>query len=174
MGTIAELRPAATAWIEVLAGKLRAGFVLIVDFGFSREQILAPHRTEGTLACYREHRRDGRPLEDPGEKDITAHVDFTALAASALEAGFELEGYTDQYHYLVAASQDLFEARRAWRFRIASNLGPSSIQSMGTQFRYGTLEGVEASRLSGNSRDPLEQLFQAAPEPSRTPGLSQT
>ena len=168
MGTIAELRPAASAWIEVLAGKLRAGFVLIVDFGFSREQILAPHRTEGTLACYREHRRDDRPLEDPGEKDITAHVDFTALAGSALEAGFELEGYTDQYHYLVAASQDLLKKLEGPRDS-ASQKTLRTLQtllhpeSMGTQFRYLALsKGVEASRkLSGFqfAPDPLKQLF---------------
>ncbi|HEY5741917.1 MAG TPA: SAM-dependent methyltransferase, partial [Terrimicrobiaceae bacterium] len=53
IGTLAELRPAAGAWIHALSKKLRAGFVLIVDYGFSREQLLAAHRTEGTYACYR-------------------------------------------------------------------------------------------------------------------------
>jgi SAM-dependent MidA family methyltransferase len=170
-GTIAELRPAASAWIEGMAGKLRAGFVLIVDFGFSREQLLAPHRTEGTLACYREHRRDDRPLEDPGEKDITAHVDFSALAESAREAGFELEGYADQYHFLVGASQGLLK-----RFEGAHDAASQKTlrclqtllhpESLGTQFRCLALsKGVKNSRrLSGFqfAPDPSKQLFSGA------------
>ena len=88
-GTIAELRPAAGKWIHALANRLRTGFVLVIDYGFSRDLLLSAHRTEGTFACYRAHRRDARPLEEPGEKDITAHVDFTALAETAREQDFK-------------------------------------------------------------------------------------
>ena len=108
-GTIAELRPAALAWIHKIASRLRNGFVLVIDYGFSREKLLSPYRTKGTFSCYRAHRRDARPLDGSGEKDITAHVDFTALAGSAVDAGFRIEGYADQHHYLVGASQDLLK-----------------------------------------------------------------
>jgi SAM-dependent MidA family methyltransferase len=167
-GTIAELRPAACTWIQTIASKLRTGFVLIIDYGFSREQLLSPHRTEGTFACYRAHRRDARPLDEPGEKDITAHVDFTTLAGSALDAGFRIEGYADQHHYLVGASQNLLKkldhppdsaSQRTLR-SLQTLLHP---ESMGTQFHYLAFsKGVNlTSRLSSFqfARDPHRELF---------------
>jgi SAM-dependent MidA family methyltransferase len=170
-GTIAELRPAAHTWIQTVASKLRTGFVLIIDYGFPREQLLSPHRTEGTFACYRAHRRDARPLDEPGEKDITAHVDFTALAGSALEAGFRIEGYADQHHYLVGASQDLLKrldrppdsASQKMLRSLQTLLHP---ESMGTQFHYlACSKGVNpAARLSSFkfARDPHQELFSGA------------
>jgi SAM-dependent MidA family methyltransferase len=167
-GTIAELRPAACTWIQTLASKLRTGFVLIIDYGYSREQLLSPHRTEGTFACYRAHRRDARPLDEPGEKDITAHVDFTALAGSALDAGFRIEGYADQHHYLVGASQDLLKkldrppdsASQKTLRSLQTLLHP---ESMGTQFHYlACSKGVNPTpRLSSFqfARDPHQELF---------------
>ena len=167
-GTIAELRPAAGNWIHALANKLRTGFVLVIDYGFSREQLLSPHRTEGTFACYRAHRRDDRPLEEPGEKDITAHVDFTALAGSARDAGFKIEGYADQYHYLVGASQDVLKhlsgppdsASQKTLRSLQTLLHP---ESMGSQFHYLVLSKDVNSehKLSGFrfARDPHQELF---------------
>ena len=167
-GTIAELRPAACAWIQNIANKLRTGFVLIIDYGFSREKLLSPHRTEGTFSCYRAHRRDDRPLDEPGEKDITAHVDFTALAGSALGVGFRIEGYADQHHYLVGASQDLLKkldrppdsASQKTLRSLQTLLHP---ESMGTQFHYLAFsKGVDPEpKLSSFrfARDPHRELF---------------
>jgi SAM-dependent MidA family methyltransferase len=167
-GTIAELRPAACAWIQTIASKLRTGFVLIIDYGFSREQLLSPHRTEGTFACHRAHRRDARPLDEPGEKDITAHVDFTTLAGSALDAGFRIEGYADQHHYLVGASQDLLKmldrppdsASQKTLRSLQTLLHP---ESMGTQFHYlafskgvNLTPGLTSFKFA---RDPHQELF---------------
>jgi SAM-dependent MidA family methyltransferase len=155
-GTIAELRPVACDWIRALAGRMNKGFVLIIDYGFPRFELLAPHRTNGTFCCYRAHRRDSRPLEDPGEKDISAHVDFTALAEAALAAGFRLEGFADQHHYLVGASHELFakvsnppdELSQKSLRALQTLLHP---ESMGTQFHYLALsKGVAlAPPLSG-------------------------
>jgi SAM-dependent MidA family methyltransferase len=167
-GTIAELRPTACDWIRALSGRLNKGFVLIVDYGFPRFELLAPHRTNGTFCCYRTHRRDSRPLEDPGEKDISAHVDFTALAEAALAAGFRLEGFADQHHYLVGASRDLLakithppdELSQKSLRALQTLLHP---ESMGTQFHYLVLsKGVALGPpLSGLefARDAEKQLF---------------
>ncbi|HEY5707690.1 MAG TPA: SAM-dependent methyltransferase [Terrimicrobiaceae bacterium] len=167
-GTLAELRPAARTWIQTIASKLRTGFLFIIDYGFSREQLLSPHRAEGTFACYRAHRRDARPLEEPGEKDITAHVDFTELAESARDSGFRIEGFADQHHYLVGASQDLLK-RLDGPPDSASQKTLRSLQTllhpeiMGTQFHYLALsKGVSLS--SGLSsfqfaRGPCQGLF---------------
>jgi SAM-dependent MidA family methyltransferase len=167
-GTIAELRPAACEWIQALAKRLNAGFVLIVDYGSARDELFAPHRRDGTFCCYRAHRRDARPLDDPGDKDISAHVDFTALAESALDAGFRIEGFTDQHHYLVGTSQDLLKtledppdknSQKTLR-ALQTLLHP---ESMGTQFRYLALsKGTDpAPRLSSFrfARDPYQELF---------------
>lgn len=167
-GTLVELRPAALAWIQSVASKLRTGFVLVIDYGFSREQLLSPYRTEGTFSCYRAHRRDARPLDEPGEKDITAHVDFTALAASALAAGFQIEGYADQHHYLVGASQNLLktldrppdpDSQKTLR-SLQTLLHP---ESMGTQYHYlACSKGVGSGRKLSSfrfARDPHRELF---------------
>jgi SAM-dependent MidA family methyltransferase len=172
-GTIAELRPAVRPWIHALARKLRSGFVLIIDYGFSREQLLAPHRTTGTFACYRAHRRDDQPLDEPGEKDITAHVDFTALAEVALDAGFRIEGYTDQHHFLVGASENLLKrldhppdsASKKTLRSLGTLLHP---ESMGTQFRYLALsKAVDTEPLLSGfrfARDPHKELFPRIPQ----------
>ena len=171
-GTIAEVRPTVCDWIHALAGRVNKGFVLIVDYGFPRRELLAPHRTSGTFCCYRAHRRDSHPLEDPGEKDISAHVDFTALAEAALAAGFRIEGFADQHHYLVGASQELF----AKISNSPHELSPKRLralqtllhpESMGTQFHYLALsKGVaSAPHLSGFkfARDARSRLFAEGP-----------
>lgn len=155
-GYVTELRPAAGEWIQTVAKQLRRGYVLVVDYGFSREQLLAAHRTEGTYACYRAHRRDARPLEDAGDKDVTAHVDFTALSEAGEAAGLRREGWTDQHHFMVGAAQDLLmslgaptDAATQKTLRgLQTLLHPAS---MGTQFSYlGFSKGVdEGAALSG-------------------------
>jgi len=105
-----EFRRHQRRLLETISTRLRRGFLLAIDYGMSREELLAPHRFGGTLACYSRHRRDEAPLETPGEKDITAHVDFSGLASDAASCGFQLEGYTDQHHFLVGAATGLLKS----------------------------------------------------------------
>lgn len=151
--TLAELRPAAREWIHALSEKIHSGFVLVIDYGFSHDDLLALHRTEGTFSCYHDHRRDAKPLEDIGEKDITAHVNFTSLAEAAQEAGFRLEGYTDQYHFLVGAAENLLKsldgppdaASQKILRGLQTLLHP---ETLGTQFHYLALsKGIKNQRL---------------------------
>lgn len=155
-GTLAEVRPAVRDWIHTLSNRMHAGFVLVVDYGFPREVLHAPHRREGTFSCYRDHHRDAHPLEDPGDKDITAHVDFSALADAARQTGFQVEGFADQYHYLVGASETLLRslegppdpaAQKTLR-ALQTLLHP---ESMGTQFHYLALSKnvTHGEKLSG-------------------------
>jgi SAM-dependent MidA family methyltransferase len=85
----------------MLSSRMRRGFLLAIDYGMPRSELLAPHRSGGTLACYSQHRRDDAPLENPGQKDITAHVNFTGIALAAQDAGLEVLGYTNQAHFLM-------------------------------------------------------------------------
>jgi SAM-dependent MidA family methyltransferase len=104
---VSELRTGQRELLAAISSRLQRGFLLAIDYGMTREELLAPHRANGTLACYAAHRRDDTPFESIGEKDITAHVDFTALAQDLRACGLEPTGYTDQHHFLVGAAERL-------------------------------------------------------------------
>jgi SAM-dependent MidA family methyltransferase len=97
-----EARPAAACWLNEVAAKLLRGHVLAIDYGFLREDFFRPDRKRGTLQCYSEHRRGDDPLVRPGEQDITAHVEFTALMEEAERIGLANVGFTDQHHFITA------------------------------------------------------------------------
>jgi SAM-dependent MidA family methyltransferase len=100
-----EVNLAATDWIGDAAKALRRGFILMIDYGYSRSDYYSPLRTEGTLTSYRNQQRQKSIFEGIGENDITAHVDFTAIAEAGLEAGCQLLGFTDQHHFMVGAGE---------------------------------------------------------------------
>jgi SAM-dependent MidA family methyltransferase len=96
-----ELALFARAWMRSLGRFLRRGAVLVIDYGFPAREYFHPQRSMGTLACHYRHRVHGDPFFLPGLQDVTAHVDFTALADAAIEGGLELLGYTGQAPFLV-------------------------------------------------------------------------
>lgn len=100
-GTVTEVHPQAQAFVATLAERLRRGLVLLVDYGFPEAEYYHPQRTGGTLVCHRAHRVDADPLADLGLKDLSVHVDFTALALTAQAAGLEVLGYTSQARFLL-------------------------------------------------------------------------
>jgi SAM-dependent MidA family methyltransferase len=104
---VSELRTGQRELLAAISSRLQRGFLLAIDYGMTREELLAPHRANGTLACYAAHRRDDDPFESIGEKDITSHVDFTSLAEDLRACGLEPTGYTDQHHFLVGAAERL-------------------------------------------------------------------
>ncbi|HEY4067777.1 MAG TPA: SAM-dependent methyltransferase [Burkholderiaceae bacterium] len=100
-GTVTEIHPQAEAFIATLAERLTRGVALFIDYGFPEAEYYHPQRTGGTLMCHRAHLADTDPLVDVGQKDITAHVDFTGIAVAAQDAGLEVVGYTTQAHFLM-------------------------------------------------------------------------
>ncbi|HZO03353.1 MAG TPA: SAM-dependent methyltransferase [Burkholderiales bacterium] len=96
-----ELGLAGQAWLRTLAGHLAEGVVLVIDYGFPHAEYYHPQRAMGTLMCHARHRAHGDPFERPGEQDITAHVDFSALAHAAREGGLAVLGYATQAQFLV-------------------------------------------------------------------------
>jgi SAM-dependent MidA family methyltransferase len=100
-GTVTEIHPQAEAFIATLAERLTRGAAFFIDYGFPEAEYYHPQRSGGTLMCHRAHRADTNPLADVGAKDITAHVDFTAIALAAQNAGLEVLGYTTQAHFLM-------------------------------------------------------------------------
>ena len=73
----------------------------MIDYGFPSREYYHPQRSMGTLMCHARHRAHEDPFERPGEQDITAHVDFSALARAAHSGGLELLGYATQAQFLV-------------------------------------------------------------------------
>jgi SAM-dependent MidA family methyltransferase len=103
-GSVTEIHPQAEAFIRTLAARLRRGAAFFVDYGFPDHEYYHPQRTGGTLMCHRAHRAeagDDGPLHDLGRKDITAHVDFSAIALTGQDAGLEVIGYTSQACFLL-------------------------------------------------------------------------
>jgi SAM-dependent MidA family methyltransferase len=99
-GTVTELPRIAAGFIRSLAERLTRGAAFFIDYGFPEHEFYHPQRTGGTLMCHRGHQADADPLVDVGLKDLTAHVDFTAMALAAQEAGLPVLGYTSQARFL--------------------------------------------------------------------------
>jgi SAM-dependent MidA family methyltransferase len=101
-GYLSEVNLAQQGWLASIAAMLECGAVLVIDYGFPQHEYYHPDRTTGTLMCHYRHRAHGDPLILAGLQDITAHVDFTALAVAASEAGLDVLGYTSQAQFLLA------------------------------------------------------------------------
>lgn len=124
-GYVSELGLAAPAWVAAWGEKLRRGALLLIDYGFPAHEFYHPQRAGGTLMCHYRHRAHADPLINVGRQDITAHVDFTAVADAAHTAGFSVAGYTAQATFLMncgildrlaelpEASVDTFRAKAA-------------------------------------------------------------
>jgi SAM-dependent MidA family methyltransferase len=100
-GTVTEIHPQAEAFVRSLAERLQRGAALFIDYGFPEAEYYHPQRTGGTLMCHRAHLADADPLADVGDKDITAHVNFTGIALAAQDAGLDVLGYTSQARFLL-------------------------------------------------------------------------
>ena len=98
-----EICPAQQAWMRTLADCMTAGVVMLLDYGFAAPEYYHPQRNQGTLMCHYRHRSHADPFLWPGLSDITAHVDFTALARAATAEGFSLVGYTSMAAFLLNA-----------------------------------------------------------------------
>ncbi len=100
-GYVSEACPAAPALTASIAAALQRGVLLFVDYGFPRREFYHPQRATGTLMChYRQYAHDD-PFLYPGLQDITAHVDFTAIAEAAVASGLDVLGYTAQAQFLI-------------------------------------------------------------------------
>ena len=102
-GYQSEINLRAQAWVRQMGSWLKRGAALLIDYGFPRHEYYHPQRSEGTLMCHFRHHTHAEPLILPGLQDITAHVDFTAMADAALDGGLDVLGYTSQARFLLNA-----------------------------------------------------------------------
>jgi SAM-dependent MidA family methyltransferase len=100
-GARAEVGLEAERWIAGAANSLECGFLLLFDYGHDAEQLLSPAHAGGTLMAYRSHTAGAEEfLHDPGARDLTAHVNFTAIRQAAERAGLVPLGCVDQTYFL--------------------------------------------------------------------------
>ena len=159
-GWRAEVCPAAVAWVRGAARALSRGFLLLIDYGHEAEELYSATHAAGTLTTYRRHRVRNEPaggtppwLAEPGERDITAHVDLTAVRRTAEREGLGTLGVLDQTCFLlglgaldrVAADDGVAGLRR--RLALKSLLVPGGLGSTHKVLVFG--KGVGAPRLAG-------------------------
>jgi SAM-dependent MidA family methyltransferase len=119
-GWRAEVNRRAPTWLAAVAGQLRRGFVLTIDYGDRAPALYTRGRPRGTLAAYYRHSLSDQPLARPGEQDLTAHVNFSALIDAGRRAGLRLAGLTTQRDFLLALGiRDEVEALIAMQYGAA-------------------------------------------------------
>lgn len=120
-----ETSPAAEKWWREAAGVLSQGKLLAIDYGFTADEMFSPARTRGTLRAYHRHRVTDDVLGNPGEQDLTAHVNFTAIQRAGEAEGLRSEVFCTQPQFLIrilqkAVSENFFnqfDAKQARQFQ---------------------------------------------------------
>ena len=111
LGYLTEVHPTAAGFMRSVAEMLRSGHretgfgsaALLIDYGFPEHEYYLPQRSKGTLMCHYRHHAHDDPFYLPGLQDITAHVDFSAIAAAAMDGGLEMLAYMNQARFLIDA-----------------------------------------------------------------------
>jgi len=99
---ISEYNPAISSWLAAIEDRIANMVMLLIDYGYNEKEYYHPDRNNGTLMCYYQHRAHDDYLWWPGLQDITAFVNFTDVAYSAVDTGLEVSGYTTQAAFLLA------------------------------------------------------------------------
>ncbi|MET0026737.1 MAG: SAM-dependent methyltransferase [Candidatus Thiodiazotropha sp.] len=160
-----EINLRQAAWLKALGQTIQTGAVLLIDYGYSSAEYYHPQRNRGTLMCHYRHRAHSDPYRWLGLQDITSHVDFTAAARAALEAGFNLGGYTTQAHFLLANGLDTLLAESdpndvARHMALVQGVKKLTLPSeMGEKFKVlGLLKGLSINLQGFSLRDFCERL----------------
>lgn len=160
-----EINLAAERWMAAMAALVDRGLMLVIDYGYPRRELFHPQRGTGTLMCHYRHRAHPDPLILTGLQDITAHVDFTALAESAAGQGLRVSGYTTQAQFLLASGLQemnlaLQDADPMERARLAQQIKRLTLPGeMGDKFKVlGLTRGVEEPLLGFALRDERGRL----------------
>lgn len=101
-----EINPTLKDWLQSISDCVDRGALVFVDYGYVRPEYYHPQRSSGTLMCHYRHRAHADPFLLPGLQDVTAYIDFTALAEAGSECGLAVKGFTTQAHFLVDTGID--------------------------------------------------------------------
>ena len=140
-GYTTEVGLEAQGFIRTVAGFLKQGAALFIDYGFPAREFYHSQRTQGTLMCHYRHHAHDNPFLYPGLQDITAHVNFTVLAETALAAGADHAGYASQARFLLNAGITELLAEQPDEARWRAN---SAVQKLISEAEMGELFKVWA------------------------------
>ncbi|ANB01286.1 class I SAM-dependent methyltransferase [Ectothiorhodospira sp. BSL-9] len=164
-GYVSEINPGLSGWMRAAADSLAAGVILLVDYGYPRREYYSPERYRGTLIAHYRHRALDEPLVWPGVVDITANVDFTAVAEAGGAAGLSLLGYTSQAWFLMGSGlESAFQACQAQGLREQMDLAAQVRMltlpgEMGERFQAMALgRGVSEPLMGFSGRDLIPRL----------------
>ena len=136
-----EINPNLPAWFESISKSLDSGVILLIDYGYTRSDYYLHERNKGTLICHFQHLVNEAPLHYPGLQDITASVDFTAIAEAADDAGLNVSGYTTQASFLANSGLeeyfiDILAKHPEDQYKLAQQVRTLSLPSeMGERFK---------------------------------------
>ncbi len=160
-----EYCPSLPAWVRSLSEGIDRGALMLIDYGYGRAEYYHPQRSMGTLMCHYRHQAHADPLWYPGLQDITAFVDFTAIAEAATDAGMEMLGYTSQAQFLMGCGIDTLLAvadpQDTRRYLTLSNEAKRLMlpSEMGERFKViGFSRGLERDVLGFTARDLRSRL----------------
>lgn len=123
-GWRAEINLRAIEWVRDVARRLRRGFIILIDYGHEARDLYSASHSQGTLTTFARHTSEGPATDDatapawlqsPGERDITAHVDFTSVRAAAEDAGLQLLAFLDQTYFVLGLLPALSDPQSAMR-----------------------------------------------------------
>lgn len=164
-GYSSEVNLRLKPWLAALRECMAVGYLLLIDYGYTRGDYYHADRTGGTLMCHFRHRAHTDALVLPGLQDITANVDFTAVAEAASEVGMTVAGYTTQAHFLIGTGLDNHLAEVAddsahQRIRLMQGVKQLTLPSeMGERFKAMGLALDSPEGLSGfATRDLRDRL----------------
>ena len=162
-GYVSEANPGMGSWLAQMRARLVQGVVLLADYGYPRHEYLHPTRIGGTLKCHYQHHVHDDPFFHPGLQDMTASVDFTAVAEHAFAAGFDVLGYATQAHFLLDNGLESVLAAApgdaAARYRLAQEAKLLLLPgSMGQTFKFMALGLGDTPQLAGFLHDERYRL----------------
>ncbi|NKB64131.1 MAG: SAM-dependent methyltransferase [Gammaproteobacteria bacterium] len=160
VGYQSEIGIQAEVWVRSVGEKLKRGAMLLIDYGFPEREYYHVDRKEGTLMCHYRHQAHSDPFFYPGLQDITAHIDFSAVAAAGKEVGLTLSGYSPQGGFLLslgildylAARQDSLSSDSKKYFELTRQIKMLTLpHEMGELFKVMVLSAGSLDQLTGFS-----------------------
>lgn len=159
-GYTSEINLRLPLWLKALGLALDRGLILLVDYGYPRPAYYQPDRTMGTLMCHLRHQAHGDPYTHIGLQDITAHVDFTAVAEAGLAVGLDLAGFTTQANFLIGCGIDRLLSESNEPFELTPGAKQLLLpNAMGERFKVlGLTTGVDGPLRGFSIRDLRDRL----------------
>ena len=150
VGWRAEVNLAAEDWMTSAAQALRAGFLVVIDYGHDEDELYSASHASGTLTPFKQHSHPADFLDEPGETDITAHIDLTAVTRAAERASLEVLARLDQTYFLLGLGlSDLEGLSLRQRLALKTLLLPGGLGSTHKVLIFA--KGVGKPALSGCS-----------------------